>query len=244
MSVASSSLVSPARGSKALMVRLAPYLVEAVCELTRAARDKTHAQTEISGLLFGKSEEGVVTVEALKSFKESGPRSDLARRERMEKSYEAASALAKADPEFASYKMLGWFSLRGSGGLINSDVEFHNRYFKDADDIALIVWREGDSQVTAELYATADSKLTSEDYRWSSVRLSTELRRVSQPIELVMRLRVNDDLYIRTYASVEKQERNEEWKKITEAAKRTMLSLLPGRGRGEEAAFRCLNRQS
>jgi protein TonB len=228
MSVASSSLVTPAR-SKALMVRLAPNLVEAVCELTRAARDKTHAQTEISGLLYGRAEEGVVTVEALKTFKDSGPRSELARRERMEKSYEAASAQAKADPEFSSYKLLGWFSLRGSGGLINSDVEFHNRHFKDADDVALIVWREGDSQITAELYATADTKLTSEDYRWSSVRLSTELRRVSQPIDLVMRLRVNDDLYIRTYASVEKQERNEEWKKITAAAKRTIVSWLPGR---------------
>jgi TonB family protein len=211
------------------MVRLAPSLVEAVCELTRVARDKSHAQTEISGLLYGRSEEGVVTVEALKTFKDSGPRSELARRERMEKSYEAASAQAKADPEFSSYKLLGWFSLRGSGGLINSDVEFHNRHFKDADDVALIVWREGDSQITAELYATADTKLTSEDYRWSSVRLSTELRRVSQPIDLVMRLRVNDDLYIRTYASVEKQERNEEWKKITAAAKRTIVSLLPGR---------------
>jgi len=233
MSVASSSLVSPAR-SKALMVRLAPHLVEAVCELTRAVRDKTHAQTEISGLLFGRPEEGIVTVEAVKTFKDSGPRSDLARRERMERSYEAASAQAKADPEFSSYKLLGWFSLRGSGGLINSDVEFHNRYFKDADDIALIVWREGDSQITAELYATAESKLTSEDYRWSSVRLSTELRRVSQPIDLVMRLRVNDDLYIRTYASVEKQERNEEWKKIATAAKRTMLSLLPGRSHARE----------
>ncbi len=211
------------------MVRLAPSLVEAVCELTRVARDKTHAQTEISGLLYGRADEGVVTVEALKTFKDSGPRSELARRERMEKSYEAASAQAKADPEFSSYKLLGWFSLRGSGGLINSDVEFHNRHFKDADDVALIVWREGDSQITAELYATADTKLTSEDYRWSSVRLSTELRRVSQPIDLVMRLRVNDDLYIRTYASVEKQERNEEWKKITAAAKRTIVSLLPGR---------------
>ncbi len=234
MSVASSSLVSPAR-NKALMVRLAPYLVEAVCELSRAARDKTHTQTEISGLLFGQAEEGVVTVEALKVFKDSGPRSDLARRERMEKAFEAAMTLAKSDAEFAVYKLLGWFSLRGSGGLINSDVEFHNRHFKDGDDIALIVWREGDSQITAELYATAESKLTSEDYRWSSVRLSTEMRRVSQPIDLAMRLRVNDDIYVRTYSSVEKQERNEEWKKIAATAKRTMLSWLPGPSKASEA---------
>ena len=113
---ASSSLASPTR-AKALMVRLAPYLVEAICELARAIKDKTHAQTEISGLLFGKSQDGLVTVEALKTFKDSsGPRSDLARRERMEKAFTAAMALANEDPEFSSYKLLGWFSLRGGGG--------------------------------------------------------------------------------------------------------------------------------
>jgi len=233
MGVASSSVVSPVR-NKALMVRLAPYLVEAVCELSRAVKDKTHAQTEISGLLFGKAEEGFVNVEALKTFKDSGPRSDLARRERMEKAFTAAMALAQDDAEFKAYKLLGWFSLRGSGGLINSDVEFHNRHFKDPDEIALLVWREGETQITAELYATEGGKLSSEDYRWSSVRLSTELRRVSQPVDLVMRIRTNDDLYVRTYASVDKQERREEWKKISSAAKRTMLALLPGHSRGDD----------
>jgi TonB family protein len=236
MGVASSSVVSPSR-NKALMVRLAPYLVEAVCELSRAVKDKTHAQTEISGLLFGKAEEGFANVEALKTFKDSGPRSDLARRERMEKAFVAALALAQEDAEFKPYKLLGWFSLRGSGGLINSDVEFHNRHFKDPDNIALLVWREGETQITAELYATEGGKLSSEDYRWSSVRLSTELRRVSQPVDLVMRIRMNDDLYVRTYAAVDKQERREEWKKITSAAKRTMLSLLPGRGREDDDDF-------
>jgi len=108
MGVASSSVVSPSR-NKALMVRLAPYLVEAVCELSRAVKDKTHAQTEISGLLFGKAEEGFANVEALKTFKDSGPRSDLARRERMEKAFVAALALAQEDAEFKPYKLLGWF---------------------------------------------------------------------------------------------------------------------------------------
>jgi TonB family protein len=234
MSVASSSLVNPTR-TKALMVRLSPYLVEAVCELTRALKDKTHAQTEISGLLFGKSQDGLLTVEALKTFKDSsGPRSDLARRERMEKAFTAAMALANEDPEFAAYKLLGWFSLRGGGGLINSDIEFHNRHFKNAEDVALIVWREGDTQITAELYAAVETgKLTTEDYRWSSVRLSTELRHVSQPVDLVMRVRMNDDLYLRTYGVADKNERKEEWKKIADNAKRAFLSFLPGRGHSE-----------
>jgi hypothetical protein len=77
MGVATSSLVSPTR-TKALMVRLAPHLVEALCELARALKDKTHAQTEISGLLFGKSQDAMLTAEALKTFKDSSgpPRTD------------------------------------------------------------------------------------------------------------------------------------------------------------------------
>jgi TonB family protein len=235
MGVASSSLVNPTR-TKALMVRLAPYLVEAICELTRALKDKTHSQAEISGLLFGKSQDGLLTVEALKTFKDSsGPRSDLARRERMEKAFTAAMTLANEDPEFSAYKLLGWFSLRGGGGLINSDVEFHNRHFKNTEEVALIVWREGDTQITTELYAAVEGgKLTTEDYRWSSVRLSTELRHVSQPVDLVMRVRMNDDLYMRTYGVSDGRERKDEWKKIAENAKRSLLSLLPGRGSSSE----------
>jgi TonB family protein len=234
MGVASSSLVNPVR-SKALMVRLSPYLVETVCELTRSARDKAHSQVEISGLLYGTSNDSMVTAEALKTFKDSGPRSELARRERMERAFEAALAQAQADPEFASYKMLGWFSLRGSGGLINSDVEFHNRHFKTNDEVALIVWHEGDTQVTTELYARTDvGKFTTEDYRWSSVRLSTELRRVSQPVDLVMRVRTNDDVYVRTYALVDKQERQEEWKKLTSSAKQRVRSLFTGKAKQQE----------
>ncbi len=237
MSVASSTLAAPTR-TKALMVRLSPFLVEAICELTRAVKDKTHAQTEISGLLFGKSQEGLVTIEALKTFKDSsGPRSDLARRERMEKAFTAAMTLANEDPEFSAYKLLGWFSLRGGGGLINSDVEFHNHHFKTPEEVSLIVWREGETQLTAELYAAADgAKLTTEDYRWSSVRLSSELRHVSSPVDLVMRVRMNDDLYLRTYGVADVNERKEEWKKMAEGAKRTLLSFLPGRGNSEVVA--------
>ena len=233
MSVASSTLATPATRTKALMVRLSPYLVEAICELTRAIKEKTHAQTEISGLLFGKSQDALVTVEALKVFKDSsGPRSDLARRERMEKAFTAAMTLANEDAEFSSYKLLGWFSLRGGGGLINSDVEFHNHHFKHQEEVALIVWREGDTQLTTELYAAVEGgKLTTEDYRWSSVRLSTELRHVSSPVDLVMRVRMNDDLYMRTYGVSDVSERKEEWKKMADNAKRAFLSFLPGRGR-------------
>ncbi|HEY1946494.1 MAG TPA: hypothetical protein VGG97_05790, partial [Bryobacteraceae bacterium] len=153
------SVTNPSRATPRNMshtVQLAPYLVESICELTRAVRDKTHAQTEISGLLFGNSEPGFTVVEALKNFKDSGPRSELVRRERLDKAFEAATAEASRDPELNVLKLVGWFSLRGSSGLLTSDIDFHNRHFKNSEDLALVIWREADTQAIAEVYSKGE----------------------------------------------------------------------------------------
>jgi hypothetical protein len=198
-------------------------------------RDKTHAQTEVGGLLFGVIEDGMTTVEALKTFKDSGPRSELARRERMDKAFDAALLQAQEDPEFRQFRLIGWFSLRNGSGLMNRDIEFHNTHFKGEDDVALVLWREAESQIITELYACKlGSKMTSEDYRWSSVRLSTELRRVSDPLDLAMRLKTSDDSYAKSYSAPDAEERKEEWKKLAASAKRTVLWFLPGRGKPDE----------
>jgi TonB family protein len=214
-------------------VQLAPYLVESICELTRAVRDRTHSQTEISGLLFGNSQSGFTVVEALKNFKDSGPRSELVRRERLDKAFSAAAAEAAQDPELNVLKLVGWFSLRGSSGLLTSDIDFHNRHFKTSEDLALVIWREADTQAIAEVYSKGDdTRLTSDDYRWSSVRLSTEMRRVSEPIDLAMRVKVSEDSYLKTYESTDSDKRDE-WKKMADSAKNALLSLLPGRKTGD-----------
>ena len=119
MSVANPSLTAPSRRISHT-VRLAPYLVETLCELTRAVRDKTHVQTEITGLLFGTAGEEMTTVESLRSFEDTGPRSDLARRERLDKAFDNAMAQADEDPELAACRLVGWFSLRSSSGLLSS----------------------------------------------------------------------------------------------------------------------------
>jgi TonB family protein len=232
------SATNPSRATPRSMshtVQLAPYLVESICELTRAVRDKTHAQTEISGLLFGSSEPGFTVVEALKNFKDSGPRSELVRRERLDKAFAAATAEASRDPELNVLKLVGWFSLRGSSGLLTSDIDFHNRHFKNSEELALVIWREADTQAIAEVYSKGeDTRLTSDDYRWSSVRLSTEMRRVSEPIDLAMRVKVSEDSYLKTYQSTDSEKRDE-WKKMAESAKRTMLSFLPGQPKNDTA---------
>ena len=230
MSVANPSLTAPSRRISHT-VRLAPYLVETLCELTRTVRDKTHGQTEVTGLLFGTADEEMTTVESLRSFEDTGPRSDLARRERLERAFDNAMAQADEDPELAACRLVGWFSLRSSSGLLSSDVEFHNRHFKQAEDLALVVWREADTQVIAELYARTENRMLSgSDYRWSSVRLSTELRRVSEPIDLAMRAKVTADSYLRAYQNTEDDEKRHDLKRIASSVKqtaRTALALIP-----------------
>src|SRR5258708_1558 len=203
MSVANPSLANPSRNISHT-VRLAPYLVETICQLTRALRERTKGPAEQSGLLFGVAEEGLTVVEALRTFEDTGPRSDLARRERLDKAFDAAMTQADEDKELSSCRLVGWFSLRTSSGLLTSDVDFHNRHFRHAEDLALVVWREADTQVIAELYSRAENRtLSGDDYRWSSVRLSTELRRVSEPIDLAMRAKVPEDAYLRADRSGE-----------------------------------------
>jgi len=232
MTVANQSRANPLR-NLSHTVQLAPYLVEAICELTRAVRDKTHAQTEISGLLFGSVETGATRVDALKTFKDSGPRSDLARRERLDKAFITASAEAAKDAELAALKLVGWFSLRGSSGLLTSDIDFHNRHFKSPEDLALVIWREADTQAIVEIYSKVEgARLSADEYRWSSVRLSTEMRRVSEPIDLAMRAKVSEDHFLKPYQTSD-NDRREEWKKMGESVKQAMLAFLPGKQKTE-----------
>lgn len=214
-------------------VRLAPFLVETICELARATRHKAQARTEISGLLFGSSEAGLTVVDALKTFKDSGPRSDLARRERLDKAFAAAAVEAAKDAELATLKLVGWFSLRGSSGLLNSDIDFHNRHFKNSEDLALVIWRETETQAIAEIYSKAEgSRLSSDEYRWSSVRLSTEMRRVSEPIDLAMRARVSEETYLKPYQTSASQ-KQDEWTKVATSVRRAMHAFLPGKQKTE-----------
>ena len=144
-------------------------------------------------------------------------------------------AQADEEAELATYQLVGWFSLRSSSGLLSSDVEFHNRHFNHADDLALVIWREADTQVITELYARTENRvLSGGDYRWSSVRLSTELRRVSEPIDLAMRVKVTTDSYLRAYRDTEENEKRNDLKRIASSAKRSMLALIPKRMRGED----------
>ena len=183
-------------------VRLEPYLIESICELSRVIREKGSAQTDVSGLLYGSADKGSRVVTALKTFPDAGPRSDLARRERLEKAYIAAVEEANEDPELSSLQLIGWFSFRNGSGLLSSDVVFHNQHFRKPEDLAIVIWREGTAQITAEVYSkSGQTSMTSSDYRWSSVRLSSEIRHMTEPIDLAMRVKLSDDSFLRAYSN-------------------------------------------
>ena len=125
-----------------------------------------------------------------------GTHSELARRERWEKAYKTALEESKNDPELAGFEVVGWFSYRTGSGLLSSDVVFHNQHFRRPDDLAVIIWREDATQLTTEVYAKSDADpMTSDDYRWATVRLSTDIRHIREPIALSMRAKVSGDAF-------------------------------------------------
>jgi len=227
-SLESSSITIPFK------VRIEPYVVESLCDFARIIRDKGTSNNDISGLLFGKSEPGVRSVEALKTFVDMGSHSELVRRQRWEKAYKTTADEAKHDLELSQFEIVGWFSFRNSSGLLSSDLVFHNEHFRKTEDIALIIWREGPSQMTAEVYAKTDNDvLTSDDYRWGSVRLSADIRHMRESIELAMRMKLSDDSYLRTYDNDEPLSHFEMLKRRAEAVSDKLFGFL-NRGKEEE----------
>jgi TonB family protein len=215
-------------------VRMEPYLVESVCNLARLMREKGTQNNDISGLLFGTVEAGVRTIQALKTFADMGSHSELARRQRWEKAYQATAEEARNDIELSQYQMVGWFSFRTGSGLLSSDLVFHNQHFRKAEDVALILWRDGPSQMTAEVYSRSENDaLTSDDYRWGSVRLSADIRYMSDAVELAMRTKLNDDSYLRTYENDEPVSHFEALKRRAEAVSERLFGFL-NRGKEDE----------
>jgi len=90
---------------------------------------------EAGGLLFGTTGEGVIALRAFRSFtvwKQHGP-----------------------DSEIAASELIGWCYLRrdGSKGLLQRDVQFHNRHFPRATDLMLILNPEREHGLSIELFA-------------------------------------------------------------------------------------------
>lgn len=227
MSVADQS-ASPAKVARRLpfTVRVSPQFLNRVGTQIQRAAGK---EIEIAGLLFGNPEDALVYVHTFKSFPQidskAGPPSQRNHRDEFFYSLMLAS---RTDPELAGFDLIGWYAVRGTGGLHQSDIEFHERHFRRPSDIALILRSEREHHLL-ELYTrSADGRLSPEEHRSGALRVSTATP-VTCPVEIAMRASISDDFYLRAYEvgkSLDRAERKEQWKSTVQSTKKIALSVL------------------
>ena len=146
------------------IVRLTAKFVNDVCTQQQRIRQlPPNPEFPSMGLLFGTVAEHLVSVQGFKLLTNDECNSIYASKyKRRGDIFETLIAASKGEPELLSLNLVGWFSTRPLTGLLSSDIEFHNRYFRRASDIALVFKPEQTSVFLAELYA-----------RSSAARLST-----------------------------------------------------------------------
>ncbi|MBV9406289.1 MAG: hypothetical protein JO211_13165, partial [Acidobacteriaceae bacterium] len=224
MSVADPSLTaSNPAGRIPLAVSLAPQFVNRLCgRLQRGG-------VEMAGLLFGVGGEGLVLVQAFKSFGGDSNDAIPATGEALKQAFEQLLQSAHADPEISVLDLIGWYWTRAAGGLSAADVEFHNTHFPRPNSLALILKPENKNNIVLELYTRANSpKLLPQDHLWGALRLSTDMS-IAGPIEVAMRPTGGDELYLRTYQTMEALDRavrKNEWRQKVQATARLPLSIL------------------
>lgn len=129
-----------------LSIDLSPHVANKLC---RAFKKFARRRGESGGLLFGEVQNPIVHVRAFKSFPDRVwqtarmPRATL----------NGMLTACRSDPDLSGLDWVGWYSLRASGGLNESDLEFHNTHFHRSSDVALIVRLESSETVSLEFYS-------------------------------------------------------------------------------------------
>jgi len=208
-------------------VRFSPQFINRMCDrLQKSAPTRAN----VAGLLFGRSELAVSEIHVFKSFPDSPGNGNIsAQPDHLAALVQALIASSRHDPEVSALQLLGWYAFRGSGGLHESDVAFHNGYFRQPNEIALILRPEQHPNVLFEIYSKAGTTLLSEDeHRWGSLRLPTDTT-VAGPVDVAMRAKIGDDFYLRAYQvskTLDRAERREHWVSAVEATKSTVRSIF------------------
>lgn len=186
-------------------------------------------QAHVAGVLFGRAEPNLCEIQVFRSIPETeaAPHGDSL--DSLTEVVEQVIGSSRTDPELSGLSLLGWYSFRASGGLHESDVAFHNRFFRQPNEVALILRPEQHPNVLFEIYSKAGSTLLSEEeHRWGSLRLSTAST-ILGPIDVAMRAKVGDEFYLRAYQvsrSLERADRRDQWASAVEATKSTVRSIF------------------
>ncbi len=221
MSAGSQSSTTPSLRRLPFTVRLSPQLVNRL--LSRAQRAFS-SRDNIHGLLFGVSDESLLLVQAYRSFPEDGEIvSAMGNRARQNEIFEQLLTTARKDPEVSSLEPVGWYTIRANGGLLQSDIQFHDWHFKRPGDLALVLKPEANPDVLMELYCrSANNELSDTAHRWGAVRLAHSSPLVG-PVEVTMRAKIQDDFFMRAYqtaGSEEEEGRSPGWKSLVQLTKK------------------------
>lgn len=196
---------------------------------------RAEGSQSVAGLLFGISEHDLLKVKALRPL----PVSDtLAEPPYADTVFEHSLVAARADPDLLSLQLVGWYRFRNphnAVALSDGDIAFHNRRFRRATDIAVILKpkeRGGISIDSVDLYgrAYANTAMSSQDYRSGSLLLGDGTH-FDAPKDVLMKESIADDYDLRVLQvldSIDRVERKEAWKRLALRFKAIVpLSLRP-----------------
>jgi hypothetical protein len=220
MSATDPGLTAPSLRRLPFTIRLAPQFVN---RLLSRRQQSTASPDSIHGLLFGIADENLLVVQAFRSFAAIGERNA-----RESELFDSLLASVHKDPEILPLELIGWYTVRASGGLLQSDIQFHNLHFQHPNNLALVLKPEGNSSVLMELYCrSADGVLSSEGHRWGAVRQALGSTLVG-PIEVTMRSKIQDDFFLRAYqaSSPEEESGSPGWKGTIQLGTRKALGWL------------------
>ncbi len=215
MDVVNESSPAPRLRRIPFLVRLAP---EFLSRLTASASGNGSAFSRMNGLLFGLAETEAVVIQVFRSLSsQTGGTEPSRTKPSLQASFEELIARSKSDPELAGLKLLGWFSGPKPDGLQDEEIAFHDNNFGNLNDLALIIRNEPGGYLSLELYCRSlDGTFSNAQNRWGTVRVSS-VSPLESPVEVPMRTKIHDDLYMRAYQFSERDEDDESvsgWKEL------------------------------
>jgi hypothetical protein len=111
---------------------------------------------ESAGLLLGTTDGGVVSLRAFRPFATWDQRQNNSPKdEQVDEPGGKLSASLSIEPDLGDSELVGWCYMRqaGSVGLLERDVEFHDRHFGRATDLMLILNAREARDVSVEVFA-------------------------------------------------------------------------------------------
>ncbi len=231
MSAESPSSTSPASSAPGLRrlpftIRLSPQLVN---RLLSSPLGADTPRAGIQGLFFGVFDQNLVVAQSLWPFPENGEGVSGRSGRAQDGEFEQRLTAARKDPAISPLELVGWYTTRANGGLLQTDIQFHEQYFPNPNHLAVVLKPEGSANVLLELYCrSASGVLSDEAHRWGAVRLTTGAALVG-PVEVTMRTKIQDDLFLRAYQAPESKAKENDgpvWKKVIPLTTRKAIKLF------------------